>query len=115
MRGSKGTSQYPTETLVELRNQGLSLRQIGAILGIDHSLVRRQMIRDGKVAKKEQRVVGRVERPIEYGRCISYTLPLEDVWEKYGMPGQNATRRSSVFTDHWGERGGRNASTTNAD
>lgn len=104
MKVAKGISQYPTETLVQLRNQGLSLREIGAILGIDHSLVRRQMIRDSKVVKKEQYVVGRVETPKEYGKCISYTLPMDVVLARYGKPGQNATRRNYVFTEGWGER-----------
>lgn len=90
MQGSKGNYKVPTETLLELYRQGLSLRQIGRTVGVDHKQVANQLKKVKGV--RIYNVVGRVEEPPKYGKCISYTLPLEDVWAKYGIPGENKTK-----------------------
>lgn len=105
MRGKKNTSKYNTETLLELRNQGLSLRQIGQMLGMDHSQIRRQLISDVKGIKLEKApIIDKTAMEPVYGTCITYTMPLEVLWEKYGKPGANKTRKTDVWTNNWGSR-----------
>ena len=104
--------KYPIETLLALREQGLSYREIGNRTGLEHSGVRKRIInykkhggepKTGRPKKRE------LDRPVvQHGEVTTYKLSPAEIERRYGKPGEFAEPVSTAVTNGWPDMGERN-------
>jgi len=105
----------PIEELVALRKQGLSYREIGRRLGLEHSGVRKRILNYGKhggepkmgrppknkkpdwpyITKKQLKNRG------PYAEIETYKMPQSEIERRYGKPGELAEPTSTAVTHGW--------------
>lgn len=104
--------KYPIETLLALREQGLSYREIGRRTGLEHSGVRMRILnyqkhggepKTGRPKKRE------LDRPVaQYGEVTTYKLSPAEIEKRYGKPGEFAEPVGTAVTNGWPDMGERN-------
>lgn len=108
----KTTGKYPIETLLALREQGLSYREIGERTGLEHSGVRKRIINykkhggDPQMGRPKKR---EFDRPVvQYGEVTTYKLSPAEIEKRYGKPGEFAEPVSTAVTNGWPDMRERN-------
>ncbi len=104
--------KYPIKTLLALREQGLSYREIGRRTGLEHSGIRKRILnyqkyggepKTGRPKKRE------FDRPVvQYGEVATYKLSPAEIERRYGKPGEFAEPVGTAVTNGWPDMGERN-------
>lgn len=101
--------KYPIETLLALREQGLSYREIGAETGLEYSGVRKRILNyqkrgyEPKVGRPKKR-----DRKRPYAEIVTYKLSTEEIVKRYGRPGEYATKVGTAVTYGYPDMGEKN-------
>lgn len=104
--------KYPIETLLALREQGLSYREIGKRTGLEHSGVRMRILKyqkhggEPKTGRPKKREMDR--SVVQYGEVTTYKLSPAEIEKRYGKPGEFAEPVSTAVTNGWPDMGERN-------
>lgn len=102
--------KYPIGTLLELREQGLSYREIGRRTGLEHSGIRKRILnyqkhggepKTGRPKKRE------LDRPVVQ-LVTTYKLSPAEIERRYGKPGEFAEPVSTAVTNGWPDMGEKN-------
>lgn len=105
--------KYPIETLLALREQGLSYREIGRKTGLEHSGVRMRILKYQKHGGETK--MGRPKRKKEwpytsnkelktrgpYAEIKTYKMSTKEIERRYGKPGEFAEPVGTAVTNGW--------------
>ena len=113
--------KYPIETLLALREQGLSYREIGRRTGLEHSGVRKRILnyqkhgKDptmGRPPKKKKEWPYTSNKELKnrgpYAEIKTYKISQAEIEKRYGKPGEFAEPVSTAVTNGWPDMGERN-------
>lgn len=102
--------KYPINTLLALREQGLSYREIGRKTGLEHSGIRKRILKyqkhggEPKTGRPKKR---EMDKPVVQ-LVTTYKLSPAEIERKYGKPGEFAEPVSTAVTNGWPDMGERN-------
>lgn len=106
--------KYPIETLLALREQGLSYREIGERTGLEKSGVRKRLLnykkhggdpQMGRPPKKKKDWPYTSNKELKnrgpYAEIKTYKISQAEIEKRYGKPGEFAEPVSTAVTNGW--------------